>query len=187
MNYAWELPTDWELWCRNHNLTDEEIIQCRDQFGNTSFPDKDQKDSWDTFTVFVKRKMPHRFSKGSYNPQKLSQSSSLILRCQRYFNQEEISRKTAYPVGMLLEQEIDDPLVKIWNQAQEDLRNDLTELIYRAWILKIRFRGINGRTVKLGAPNRFIAEAVEHRCKESILQALMKYSPTKIDRVEITC
>ena len=67
-------------------------------------------------------------------------------------------------------------IIKIWQQAQDYLKNKLGETVFETWILPLKPKLKNENSLILEAPDTFFKEWVQEHYKELIQEAIKKYA-----------
>jgi len=67
-------------------------------------------------------------------------------------------------------------IIKIWQQAQDYLKNKLGETVFETWILPLKPKLKNENSLILQAPDTFFKEWVQEHYKELIQEAIKKYA-----------
>ena len=72
-------------------------------------------------------------------------------------------------------------IIKIWQQAQDYLKNKLGETVFETWILPLKPKLKNENSLILGAPDTFFKEWVQERYKGLIQEAIKKYARQNLE------
>jgi chromosomal replication initiator protein len=72
-------------------------------------------------------------------------------------------------------------LIKIWQQAQDYLKNKLGETVFETWILPLKPKLKNENSLILEAPDTFFKEWVQEYYKELIHEAIKKYARQNLE------
>jgi ADP-ribose pyrophosphatase YjhB (NUDIX family) len=78
----------------------------------------------------------------------------------------------------------DGDLEKIWTQACEIIKNQISEVTFYTWIKTLEIKGIENNSIIVIAPNSFTADIVKMRYSELILSAI-KLCDKSINRIVV--
>jgi chromosomal replication initiator protein len=69
----------------------------------------------------------------------------------------------------------------LWQRAADRLKTELGQVGYETWIAPLSFRGLDGRTATLEAPNKFFRDWVSERYLRSLSRSLSEEAGDSLD------